>query len=203
MPKSNSNAKVTFSIGKSQSQESLLNLTPGVCTGIAEEEDHNLTTDSVKNGGEMITNGVVKATNGTTTPIQNGNGVATSNGDASVNNANGNNTPVITVESSSLHSSSTTSLQSVQSNSSILAARRMSRKLSEQRDYITLSSPEEFIQKYDGNRVIKTVLIANNGIAAVKCMRSIRRWSYEVFRNERAIKFAVMLVYIYHFFMRA
>ena len=200
MPRSNSNAKVTFSIGKSQSQESLLNLTQGVCTGIAEEEDHNLTTDSVKNGngGEMITNGVVKA-NGTTTPVQNGNGVATSNGDASVNN---NNTPVITVESSSLHSSSTTSLQSVQSNSSILAARRMSRKLSEQRDYITLSSPEEFIQKYDGNRVIKTVLIANNGIAAVKCMRSIRRWSYEVFRNERAIKFAVMLVYIFCF-MRA
>jgi acetyl-CoA carboxylase/biotin carboxylase 1 len=36
------------------------------------------------------------------------------------------------------------------------------------------------------------VLIANNGIAAVKCMRSIRRWSYEVFKNERIIKFAVM-----------
>ena len=36
------------------------------------------------------------------------------------------------------------------------------------------------------------MLIANNGIAAVKCMRSIRRWAYEVFRNERAIKFAVM-----------
>lgn len=37
------------------------------------------------------------------------------------------------------------------------------------------------------------MLIANNGIAAVKCMRSIRRWAYEIFRNERAIRFVVMV----------
>lgn len=37
------------------------------------------------------------------------------------------------------------------------------------------------------------MLIANNGIAAVKCMRSIRRWSYEMFKNERAVKFVVMV----------
>lgn len=37
------------------------------------------------------------------------------------------------------------------------------------------------------------VLIANNGIAAVKCMRSVRRWAYEMFRNERAIRFVVMV----------
>jgi len=37
------------------------------------------------------------------------------------------------------------------------------------------------------------VLIANNGIAAVKCMRSIRRWSYEMFKNERAVRFVVMV----------
>ena len=37
------------------------------------------------------------------------------------------------------------------------------------------------------------VLIANNGIAAVKCMRSIRRWAYEMFRNERAIHFIAMV----------
>jgi len=36
-------------------------------------------------------------------------------------------------------------------------------------------------------------LIANNGIAAVKCMRSVRRWSYEMFRNERAVRFVVMV----------
>ena len=37
------------------------------------------------------------------------------------------------------------------------------------------------------------MLIANNGIAAVKCMRSIRRWAFEVFRNEKAIRFVVMV----------
>lgn len=37
------------------------------------------------------------------------------------------------------------------------------------------------------------MLIANNGIAAVKCMRSIRRWSYEMFKNERAVRFVVMV----------
>lgn len=41
--------------------------------------------------------------------------------------------------------------------------------------------------------VSSKVLIANNGIAAVKCMRSIRRWAYEMFRNERAIRFVVMV----------
>lgn len=41
--------------------------------------------------------------------------------------------------------------------------------------------------------MILQVLIANNGIAAVKCMRSVRRWSYEMFRNERAVRFVVMV----------
>ena len=41
-------------------------------------------------------------------------------------------------------------------------------------------------------RVIEKVLIANNGVAAVKAIRSIRRWSYEVFGNERAVSFVVM-----------
>lgn len=36
-------------------------------------------------------------------------------------------------------------------------------------------------------------MIANNGIAAVKCMRSVRRWSYEMFQNERAVRFVVMV----------
>jgi acetyl-CoA carboxylase/biotin carboxylase 1 len=36
------------------------------------------------------------------------------------------------------------------------------------------------------------VLIANNGIAAVKEIRSVRKWAYETFGDERAIKFTVM-----------
>ncbi|KAI8847215.1 acetyl-CoA carboxylase [Chytridium lagenaria] len=42
------------------------------------------------------------------------------------------------------------------------------------------------------NRVITRILIANNGMAAVKAIRSIRRWSYESFGDDRAIQFTVM-----------
>lgn len=35
-------------------------------------------------------------------------------------------------------------------------------------------------------------MIANNGIAAVKEIRSVRKWAYETFGNERAISFVVM-----------
>ncbi|NXA37356.1 ACACB carboxylase, partial [Eudromia elegans] len=61
-----------------------------------------------------------------------------------------------------------------------------------QRDF-TVASPAEFVTRFGGSHVFEKVLIANNGIAAVKCMRSIRRWAYEMFRNERAIRFVVMV----------
>ncbi|XP_069082674.1 acetyl-CoA carboxylase 1 isoform X4 [Pleurodeles waltl] len=69
---------------------------------------------------------------------------------------------------------------------------RDKKKIDLQRDF-TVASPAEFVTRFGGNKVIEKVLIANNGIAAVKCMRSIRRWSYEVFRNERALRFVVMV----------
>lgn len=96
---------------------------------------------------------------------------------------------------------------------------REHRKMDLQRDF-TVASPAEFITRFGGNRTIekvrvtsrtsaltspcstaallrfflpRQVLIANNGIAAVKCMRSIRRWAYEMFRNERTIRFVVMV----------
>lgn len=65
-----------------------------------------------------------------------------------------------------------------------------------ERDFF-ISTPEEFVKKFGGSRVINKVLIANNGIAAVKCMRSIRRWSYEMFKNERAIRFVVMVSFFF------
>ncbi|NWY04063.1 ACACB carboxylase, partial [Nothoprocta ornata] len=69
---------------------------------------------------------------------------------------------------------------------------REHRKLDLQRDF-TVASPAEFVTRFGGSHVFEKVLIANNGIAAVKCMRSIRRWAYEMFRNERAIRFVVMV----------
>ena len=55
------------------------------------------------------------------------------------------------------------------------------------------ASIAEFVSRCHGKRLIEKVLIANNGIAAVKCIRSIRRWCYETFRNERAVRFVVMV----------
>jgi len=51
-----------------------------------------------------------------------------------------------------------------------------------------------YVKELGGNKahVIEKVLIANNGVAAVKCIRSVRRWAYEVFGDERAIQFVVM-----------
>ena len=54
------------------------------------------------------------------------------------------------------------------------------------------SSVADYVQKLGGSKVIESILIANNGIAAVKCIRSIRKWAYEMFGNERAIKFVAM-----------
>ncbi|XP_036132271.1 acetyl-CoA carboxylase 2 isoform X1 [Molossus molossus] len=69
---------------------------------------------------------------------------------------------------------------------------REQKKMDVQRDF-TVASPAEFVMRFGGDRIIEKVLIANNGIAAVKCMRSIRRWAYEMFRNERAVRFVVMV----------
>ncbi|WAR06945.1 ACAC-like protein [Mya arenaria] len=60
----------------------------------------------------------------------------------------------------------------------------------------SVATAEELVKTYGGSKstVIKKVLIANNGIAAVKCIRSVRRWAYEMFRSERAIRFVVMYI---------
>lgn len=51
---------------------------------------------------------------------------------------------------------------------------------------------DAYVSSLDGKRVIRKILIANNGIAAVKAIRSIRRWSYETFGDERTIEFVSM-----------
>lgn len=50
----------------------------------------------------------------------------------------------------------------------------------------------DFVRQHGGHSVITRVLICNNGIAAVKEIRSIRKWAYETFGLERAIEFVVM-----------
>jgi acetyl-CoA carboxylase/biotin carboxylase 1 len=51
---------------------------------------------------------------------------------------------------------------------------------------------EDYVNKCNGKRVIKRVLISNNGIGAVKFIRSVRKWSYEMFADDRAVKAIVM-----------
>lgn len=54
------------------------------------------------------------------------------------------------------------------------------------------SAVAEFVKAHGGHSVITKVLICNNGIAAVKEIRSVRKWAYETFGDERAIQFTVM-----------
>ncbi|EMG48936.1 ACC1 Acetyl-CoA carboxylase [Candida maltosa Xu316] len=50
----------------------------------------------------------------------------------------------------------------------------------------------DFVKSHQGHTVITKVLIANNGIGAVKEIRSVRKWAYETFGDEKAIQFTVM-----------
>lgn len=62
------------------------------------------------------------------------------------------------------------------------------------------NSVEEFVSFSRGDHAIQKVLIANNGIGATKAIRSIRRWSFETFGNERMVQFLVSLrIFIYDF----
>jgi acetyl-CoA carboxylase/biotin carboxylase 1 len=49
-------------------------------------------------------------------------------------------------------------------------------------------SVPEFVEWSGGNHAIEKILIANNGIGATKAIRSIRKWSFETFGNERAVR---------------
>ncbi|XP_074494152.1 acetyl-CoA carboxylase isoform X1 [Sebastes fasciatus] len=94
--------------------------------------------------------------------------------------------------SSAVPKSSSAGMKPSMSGLHLVKKGRKHRKMDLQRDF-TVASPAEFVTRFGGTRVIEKVLIANNGIAAVKCMRSIRRWAYEMFRNERTIRFVVMV----------
>ncbi len=50
----------------------------------------------------------------------------------------------------------------------------------------------EFVETHNGRRVIDKILIANNGIAALKAIRSIKKWCYETLGDDKAISFVAM-----------
>jgi acetyl-CoA carboxylase/biotin carboxylase 1 len=51
---------------------------------------------------------------------------------------------------------------------------------------------KDYVMKRGGDRVIRRILIANNGMAATKSIMSIRQWGYNTFGDERAVQFVVM-----------
>ena len=55
-----------------------------------------------------------------------------------------------------------------------------------------LSIVDKFCYALGGKRPIHSILIANNGMAAVKFIRSIRTWAYETFGTEKAILLVAM-----------
>ncbi|KAL2707195.1 Biotin carboxylase [Kluyveromyces marxianus] len=59
-------------------------------------------------------------------------------------------------------------------------------------DKVEDSPLKEFVKSHGGHTVISKILIANNGIAAVKEIRSVRKWSYEIFGDERTVQFVAM-----------
>jgi biotin carboxylase len=61
-----------------------------------------------------------------------------------------------------------------------------------QQQTTTFENVGDFVRWSGGDRVIERVLVANNGIAAVKAMRSMRKWAFEVFGNDRAVQFVAM-----------
>ncbi|KAK1441623.1 hypothetical protein QVD17_07665 [Tagetes erecta] len=54
------------------------------------------------------------------------------------------------------------------------------------------SAIDEFCNALGGKKPIHSILIANNGMAAVKFIRSVRTWSYETFGSEKAILLVAM-----------
>jgi acetyl-CoA carboxylase/biotin carboxylase 1 len=57
----------------------------------------------------------------------------------------------------------------------------------ESKDSAFFKNVEEFVSFSGGDHAIKKILIANNGIGATKAIRSIRRWSFETFGDEKMV----------------
>jgi len=52
---------------------------------------------------------------------------------------------------------------------------------------VQFASVEELVAALGGRRPITKLLVASNGLAAVKCIRSVRKWALDAFGNERQV----------------
>jgi len=99
-------------------------------------------------------------------------------------------------ELSAMASAETTSTTNTNTNTSTTSTNNNKKSFYDksQISHRLFHSPQQYVDELGGPQgfVIEKILIANNGVGAVKAIRSMRKWSYEVFGNERAIKFVVM-----------
>jgi hypothetical protein len=54
-------------------------------------------------------------------------------------------------------------------------------------DATSINTIEDYVKARGGDRVIKKILIANNGMAATKSILSMRQWAYMELGDEKAI----------------
>ena len=57
------------------------------------------------------------------------------------------------------------------------------------------STVEEFVSWSGGDHAIKKILIANNGIGATKAIKSIRKWAFSTFGNERMVSKLTLAIF--------
>jgi acetyl-CoA carboxylase/biotin carboxylase 1 len=62
----------------------------------------------------------------------------------------------------------------------------------EKKDTAAQIALQRYVSDHGGKRVIRRVLIANNGMAATKAILSMRQWAYMNFGDERTIEFIAM-----------
>lgn len=55
---------------------------------------------------------------------------------------------------------------------------------------------DSFVKSIGGRAPIYSILVANNGIGAVKFIRSIRKWAFTTFGNDKAISLVAMATHI-------
>eukprot|EP00966_Prymnesium_polylepis_P070269 1633489-Prymnesium_polylepis.2 len=51
---------------------------------------------------------------------------------------------------------------------------------------------EAWVKQCGGNRAIRRILLANNGMAATKFILSVRNWLFETFGDDKLIHFMAM-----------
>ena len=60
------------------------------------------------------------------------------------------------------------------------------------RTSVLLSQIDELCFALGGNKLIRSILIASNGMAAAKFMQSVKAWAYDTFGTEKAILLVAM-----------